>query len=96
MYNQKFILRRIGIIDSVLAIYKSNILQEFKKPTRPLPYICAVTNRPAKYKDPLTGLPYASPFAFKVIRDQYNKFLLEQKKDIPEVAEWLSQFVVDS
>jgi len=55
--------------------------------------VCAVTGLPAKYKDPLTGLPYATIEAFKYIR-QHRKRLKEQlmarnelkkkkKKDIP-------------
>ena len=56
--------------------------------------VCAVTGLPAKYKDPLTGLPYATIEAFKYIR-QHRKRLKEQliarnelkkikkKKDVP-------------
>ncbi|CAI2313718.1 unnamed protein product [Caenorhabditis sp. 36 PRJEB53466] len=37
--------------------------------------VCAVTGRPARYFDPVTRLPYSSAYAFKVIRDKYNKHL---------------------
>ena len=34
---------------------------------------CPVTGLPAKYKDPLTGLPYATAQAFRYIREHYAK-----------------------
>ncbi|KAL2526081.1 SWR1 complex subunit 2 [Abeliophyllum distichum] len=33
--------------------------------------LCAVTGLPAKYRDPKTGLPYATKEAFKIIRERY-------------------------
>jgi len=39
--------------------------------------VCVVTGRPAKYKDPVTGLPYATIDAFKYIR-QHQKKLQEK------------------
>lgn len=39
--------------------------------------VCAVTGLPAKYKDPLTGLPYATADAFKYIR-QHRKRLKDE------------------
>jgi vacuolar protein sorting-associated protein 72 len=33
--------------------------------------VCAVTGLPAKYRDPKTGLPYATKEAFKTIRERY-------------------------
>ncbi|KAJ4829440.1 Swr1 complex complex subunit Swc2 [Turnera subulata] len=53
--------------------------------TASVPYVekavCAVTGLPAKYRDPKTGLPYATKEAFKVIRE---RFLDEQnsKRDM--------------
>ncbi|KAK3403685.1 hypothetical protein EUGRSUZ_K00107 [Eucalyptus grandis] len=45
-------------------------------PTASLPYpekaVCAVTGLPAKYRDPKTGLPYATKEAFKIIRERYS------------------------
>eukprot|EP00803_Ostreobium_quekettii_P007010 evm.model.scf_65.17 EVM.evm.TU.scf_65.17 scf_65:124137-128253(-) len=32
--------------------------------------VCAVTGLPAKYRDPLTGIPYATPAAFKILRQR--------------------------
>lgn len=34
---------------------------------------CPVTGLPAKYKDPVTGLPYATGQAFRYIREHYAK-----------------------
>jgi vacuolar protein sorting-associated protein 72 len=36
----------------------------------PVPLVCAITGLPAKYKDPLTGKPYANAQAFKALRGQ--------------------------
>ncbi len=33
---------------------------------------CAITGLPAKYRDPVTGLPYANLDAFKIIREQHT------------------------
>ncbi|KAH9671053.1 SWR1 complex subunit 2 [Citrus sinensis] len=33
--------------------------------------VCAVTGLPAKYRDPKTGLPYATKEAFKIIRERF-------------------------
>lgn len=35
--------------------------------------VCVVTGLPAKYRDPKTGLPYATKEAFKIIREQHMK-----------------------
>ncbi|XP_002165194.5 vacuolar protein sorting-associated protein 72 homolog isoform X1 [Hydra vulgaris] len=39
----------------------------------PAKSVCIVTGQPAKYKDPLTGLPYANIEAFKYIRQQRKR-----------------------
>ncbi|GMT31551.1 hypothetical protein PFISCL1PPCAC_22848, partial [Pristionchus fissidentatus] len=53
---------------------------------KPETLMCAVTGRPARYMDPLTGLPYSSKLAFKVIRDKYYKYLrtLKNRDDVNE------------
>ncbi|KAG0495361.1 hypothetical protein HPP92_000051 [Vanilla planifolia] len=33
--------------------------------------LCIVTGLPAKYRDPMTGLPYATKEAFKIIREEF-------------------------
>jgi hypothetical protein len=34
--------------------------------------MCAITGAPAKYRDPVSGLPYADLAAFKVIKERYH------------------------
>jgi len=41
------------------------------KPTPAKPNVCVITGLPAKYKDPLTGMPYATIEAFKEVRARY-------------------------
>lgn len=45
--------------------------------TSSLPYpeqeVCAITRLPAKYRDPKTGLPYATKEAFKIIRERLSE-----------------------
>ncbi|WOH15340.1 hypothetical protein DCAR_0934877 [Daucus carota subsp. sativus] len=45
-----------------------------KVPATPVPYsqksVCAVTGLPSKYRDPKTGVPYATKEAFKVIQER--------------------------
>lgn len=44
--------------------------------TTSVPYpektLCAVTGLPAKYRDPITGIPYATKEAFKILRERYS------------------------
>lgn len=42
-------------------------------PPYPLPQKCAFTGLPAKYKDPLTGRPYANAAAFKELRTRHSR-----------------------
>lgn len=43
------------------------------KPPKPAPRpVCAVTGLRAKYRDPLTGLPYATAAAFKTLRANHT------------------------
>lgn len=62
------------------------------KPARPKKLFCAITGLVAKYVDPLTGTPYASPQAFKVIR---NRYVIEgeQKceKRLLQLSSWLEE-----
>ena len=62
------------------------------KPARPKKLFCAITGLVAKYVDPLTGTPYASPQAFKIIR---NRYVIEgeQKceKRLLQLSNWLEE-----
>lgn len=51
-------------------------------PTAPKPNVCVITGQPAKYKDPLTGMPYATIEAFKEVRKRYPP--IEKKPDVAE------------
>jgi hypothetical protein len=42
--------------------------------------LCCITGLPAKYKDPLTGKPYATIDAFKEIRRQHAKQSKKKEK----------------
>ena len=48
-------------------------------PPYPQKAICEVTGLPAKYKDPLTGKPYATLAAFKTIRAKHKKMVKSNK-----------------
>ncbi|WOL15658.1 SWR1 complex subunit 2 [Canna indica] len=54
--------------------------------TTPVPYpeksFCVVTGLPAKYRDPKTGLPYATVEAFKIIRERFLKQESDKKKQM--------------
>eukprot|EP00286_Rhodomonas_abbreviata_P007180 CAMPEP_0181338866 /NCGR_PEP_ID=MMETSP1101-20121128/28894_1 /TAXON_ID=46948 /ORGANISM="Rhodomonas abbreviata, Strain Caron Lab Isolate" /LENGTH=86 /DNA_ID=CAMNT_0023449683 /DNA_START=1 /DNA_END=261 /DNA_ORIENTATION=- len=41
-----------------------------KAPDPPAKMMCAVTGQPAKYRDPLTGQPFATLAAFKQLREK--------------------------
>lgn len=71
---------------------KSIVFQVFKRPDVRPRHVCAITGRPARYRDPITGLPYSTPFAFKIIRDKYEKFLMTTVTDTPEVKKYLDLF----
>lgn len=62
------------------------------KPARPKKLFCSITGLVAKYVDPLTGTPYASPQAFKIIR---NRYVVEgeQKceKRLLQLSSWLEE-----
>ncbi|KAL6857072.1 hypothetical protein ACP4OV_018454 [Aristida adscensionis] len=42
--------------------------------------VCVVTGLPAKYRDPKTGLPYATLEAFKIIRESFQKEEADKKR----------------
>uniref|UniRef100_A0A8R1TZ69 Vacuolar protein sorting-associated protein 72 homolog n=1 Tax=Onchocerca volvulus TaxID=6282 RepID=A0A8R1TZ69_ONCVO len=65
-------------------------IKKFVKPERVVKLLCCVTSRPAKYRDPLTGLPYATPEAFKLIREKYAEYL-KSMPNHPAVKSWLAK-----
>lgn len=59
----------------------------------PVPSFCAVTGQRAKYRDSLTGKPYSTLEAFKIIREKYNKEQAEKLgKDGSDQKEKLSDY----
>ncbi|MFH4977939.1 hypothetical protein AB6A40_004648 [Gnathostoma spinigerum] len=62
----------------------------FQPPERKTRLLCAVTSRPAKYRDPVTGLSYANVEAFKLIREKYVEYLKTIKNN-PSVTAWLEE-----
>uniref|UniRef100_A0A0M3INB9 Vacuolar protein sorting-associated protein 72 homolog n=3 Tax=Ascaris TaxID=6251 RepID=A0A0M3INB9_ASCLU len=65
-------------------------VKKFQKPERKAKLLCCVTSRPAKYRDPVTGLPYATATAFKVIRERYIEHLKTVKNNAAVTA-WLAE-----
>ncbi|XP_043936455.1 vacuolar protein sorting-associated protein 72 homolog [Protopterus annectens] len=41
----------------------------------PVKEICPVTHKPARYRDPITDIPYSNIRAFKIIREAYKKYV---------------------
>lgn len=69
--------RNFLVFTDVKNFPKAYFPQQRSRPAEKL--VCAVTGLPAKYKDPLTGLPYANIAAFKTIRSQYEANIASQK-----------------
>ncbi|CAI5472587.1 unnamed protein product [Closterium sp. Yama58-4] len=51
-----------------------------KAPPYPAKLTCVITGLPAKYRDPLTGQPYATIEAFKVIRQRWQEEQATKKR----------------
>lgn len=63
-----------------------------KKPPKPKRLICPVTGQPAKYIDPITETPYATPQAFKIIRTRYVRTAEEKcEKRLLQLSGWLEE-----
>ncbi|KAI0519715.1 hypothetical protein KFK09_007174 [Dendrobium nobile] len=52
--------------------------------------LCVVTGLPAKYRDPKTGLPYATIEAFKIIREQFFEEAHKKKQVIMDTGDLLN------
>ena len=63
-----------------------------RKPPKPKRAVCPVTGLPAKYIDPITGTPYATPQAFKFIRTRYVRSAEEKcEKRLMQLSSWLEE-----
>ncbi|PIA28177.1 hypothetical protein AQUCO_07200075v1 [Aquilegia coerulea] len=63
------------------------------RPPYPQKAVCTITGLPAKYRDPKTGLPYATKEAFKIIRERLsmdNSMRNKDKKDKGSLLESIS------
>ena len=58
-----------------------------KKPKAPHRTFCPVTGLPARYHDPVTGLPYANAHAFRYIRERYAMQAEEMKGKASEIEQ---------
>ena len=62
------------------------------KPPKPKRLVCPVTGLPAKYIDPITHTPYATPQAFKIIRTRYVRSAEEKcEKRLMQLSSWLEE-----
>ncbi|GER51194.1 vacuolar protein sorting protein 72 [Striga asiatica] len=74
---------QISVIAAAVAAYGAaitTILHKFSMADREKA-VCAVTGLPAIYRDPKTGLPYATKEAFKIIRERFNQEKSFSKED---------------
>ena len=71
--------------------FPAAFFQKTKTP-RPKKLFCPITGLPAKYIDPLTGTPYATPQAFKIIRNRYVSEGEEKcEKRLLQLSSWLEE-----
>ena len=63
-----------------------------EKPNKPKRLYCKVTGLPAKYIDPLTGHPYSTAHAFRIIRDRFVKEREEKcEQRLLQLSSWLEE-----
>ena len=63
-----------------------------KKPRKPRKRFCPVTGLPAKYMDPLTGTPYTTSHAFRIIRNRYiSEGEQKCEKRLLQLSSWLEE-----
>lgn len=53
------------------------------QPETPKPALCAITGRPAKYRDPVTGKPFADAASFKELRKERKRALVGESRQKP-------------
>ena len=62
------------------------------KPRKPRKRFCPVTGLPARYMDPITGTPYATSQAFRVIRNKYiSEGEQKCEKRLLQLSSWLEE-----
>lgn len=70
------------IIALVGKDHKEGKYEDKELPPGPCGY-CAVTGKPAKYRDPKSGQPYADVAAFKVLRGETDEAFLSAEGELP-------------
>ena len=62
------------------------------KPQKPRRRFCPVTGLPARYVDPITGTPYATSQAFRIIRNKYiSEGEQKCEKRLLQLSSWLEE-----
>ena len=62
------------------------------KPQKPRRKFCPVTGLPARYVDPITGTPYATSQAFRIIRNKYiSEGEQKCEKRLLQLSNWLEE-----
>lgn len=62
------------------------------RPLKPRKRFCPVTGLPAKYLDPVTGTPYATSQAFRIIRNKYiSEGEQKCEKRLLQLSNWLEE-----
>ena len=69
-------VRRILYVPFLSLPSARNDVSDKKRATK-----CAITGRPAKYRDPLTGMTYANLDAFRELRRRHNEETSRSKGD---------------
>ena len=62
------------------------------KPQKPRRKFCSITGLPARYVDPVTGTPYATSQAFRIIRNKYiSEGEQKCEKRLLQLSSWLEE-----
>lgn len=85
MYSRNF------LIFTETQTYPEGFFPSTKHP-KPKRHFCSVTGLPARYIDPLTKTPYATPLAFRIIRNKYVREREEKcEKRLIQLSGWLEE-----
>ena len=75
--DEQFVCRNFLEFSDTKKFPKHYFPSKVRYPSKP---VCVVTGRLAKYKDPITGLPYSTIEAFKYIRQHQQKLQEKMSK----------------
>lgn len=72
-HNSQFITSRSSLKMLILFFFFPFFLFFFPTPLEPTaPAVCVITNNPARYQDPKTGLPFYNMYAYKELQRLYH------------------------